>query len=655
MPTKKIAARNSAEGKETQREQLKRAIAQTVRAIANDHNVKVDFTKNSSSLFGRHVHLTEPATSLSPEEISVFRGRADSMSLMLACHNEKLHQKLAPKEGLSKAVYDSLELTRIEAIGANRMKGMANNLASKLADYFSDTKYANFKTREETPLEEALSIIVGEYLTGKEPPKIAKHVGDIWRPFILERCSRILEQLKNNMCEQEIFGSLTLEILQTLEITQSRPRGISEENEEEQISEDPSSNQNKDSSEKHENTKQQSEDSQKNQTKTHDMTSASSSSVLEEEDLLSESKSEDTIGEHFSNTNPKIDTVNNFDYKIFSEAYDEVVDAEKLSNPEELDRLRTFLDRELKALSSSVSRLANRLQRRLLAIQNRSWDFDLEEGILDTSRITRIVTDPMQPLSFKSEKDTEFRDTVVTLLIDNSGSMRGRPIMVAACCADILARTLERCGVKVEILGFTTKAWKGGESREKWLGANKPQNPGRLNDLRHIIYKTADSPWRRARRSLSLMMREGLLKENIDGEALLWAHQRILARPEQRRILMMISDGAPVDDSTLSVNTGSYLENHLRRIIQQIESFSPVELIAIGIGHDVTRYYRRAVTITDPTELAGAMTEKLVELFDEYNPSDTMYRRQNKKFFTGPALPKSHPKLGYKISRFATA
>jgi len=282
-----------------------------------------------------------------------------------------------------------------------------------------------------------------------------------------------------------------------------------------------------------------------------------------------------------------------------------------------LERLRAFLDKQLAHLQGAVGRLANRLQRRLMAQQNRSWDFDLEEGYLDPARLTRLVIDPMQALSFKMERDTQFRDTVVTLLIDNSGSMRGRPITVAATCADILARTLERCGVKVEILGFTTRAWKGGQSREQWLTAGKPANPGRLNDLRHIIYKSADHPWRRARKNLGLMMREGLLKENIDGEALDWAHKRLLGRTEQRRILMMISDGAPVDDSTLSVNPGNYLERHLRWVIEEVETRSPVELIAIGIGHDVTRYYRRAVTIVDAEELGGAMTEKLAELFDE--------------------------------------
>ncbi len=308
------------------------------------------------------------------------------------------------------------------------------------------------------------------------------------------------------------------------------------------------------------------------------------------------------------------------DYKAFTTKYDEVVDAAELCEPEELQRLRDYLDKQLQNLSSVVARLANRLQRRLMAQQSRSWEFDLEEGVLDTARLPRIIIDPQQPLSFKHEKDMEFRDTVVTLLIDNSGSMRGRPITVAATCADILARTLERCGVKVEILGFTTRAWKGGQSREAWLQAGKPPNPGRLNDLRHLIYKSADAPWRRARKNLGLMMREGLLKENIDGEALDWAHQRLLGRPEQRKILMMISDGAPVDDSTLSVNSGNYLERHLRYVIEEIETRSPVELIAIGIGHDVTRYYRRAVTIVDAEELGGAMTEKLAELFEEAPP-----------------------------------
>jgi len=303
-------------------------------------------------------------------------------------------------------------------------------------------------------------------------------------------------------------------------------------------------------------------------------------------------------------------------YTVFSTAYDEEIEAQDLAEPQELERLRAYLDQQLEPLKGAVSRLANKLQRRLQAQQNRSWDFDREEGILDAGRLARVVANPTTPLSFKIEKDTEFRDTVVTLLLDNSGSMRGRPISIAAICADVLARTLERCGVKVEILGFTTRAWKGGRAREDWLGAGRPQQPGRLNDLRHIVYKPADAPWRRVRDNLGLMMKEGLLKENIDGEALEWAHRRMIGRPEARKILMVISDGAPVDDSTLSVNPANYLEKHLRDVIAMVERRKAVELLAIGIGHDVTRYYERAVTITDAEQLAGAITEQLAGLFD---------------------------------------
>jgi cobaltochelatase CobT len=339
---------------------------------------------------------------------------------------------------------------------------------------------------------------------------------------------------------------------------------------------------------------------------------------ISEDDLMEEGDDEsETPGEVKRPNNPFSDLNEKIDYAVFTQEFDEEITADELCDEAELDRLRAFLDKQLAHLSGAVGRLANKMQRRLMAQQNRSWDFDLEEGYLDSARLVRLVIDPMQPLSFKMERDTKFRDTVVSLVIDNSGSMRGRPITVAATCADILARTLERCGVKVEILGFTTKAWKGGQSREKWLGNGKPASPGRLNDLRHIIYKSADQPWRRAKRNLGLMMREGLLKENIDGEALIWAHNRLLARPEQRRIMMMISDGAPVDDSTLSVNPGNYLERHLRAVIEQIETRSPVELLAIGIGHDVTRYYKKAVTIIDADELAGAMTEQLAALFED--------------------------------------
>jgi len=336
-----------------------------------------------------------------------------------------------------------------------------------------------------------------------------------------------------------------------------------------------------------------------------------------EVDMESDPSDDDSEGEAPWRPEMGRNSKQDLQYKMFTEIFDEIISAEDLCDLEELARLRTQLDRQLDNLQGAVAKLANRLQRKLMAQQNRSWDFDLEEGVLDTARLTRVVTDPTAPLSFKQEQDTEFRDTVVTLLLDNSGSMRGRPITIAAICADVLARTLERCNVKVEILGFTTKAWKGGESRDKWLDSGKPQNPGRLNDLRHIIYKGADSPWRRARRNLGLMLKEGLLKENIDGEALLWAHERLLGRTEARRILMVISDGAPVDDCTLSANPANYLEQHLRRVVNWIESKSDVELVAIGIGHDVTRYYKQAVTITDAEQLGGAITDQLADLFDE--------------------------------------
>ncbi|HWK39494.1 MAG TPA: cobaltochelatase subunit CobT, partial [Hyphomicrobium sp.] len=418
--------------------------------------------------------------------------------------------------------------------------------------------------------------------------------------------------------DQESFGRLMRDLLRALDLTEENVDADRDENEsEEETDGDDAEGEADENEDGDQGSSEQSTEDSSVSGDLNEINEKAEASGVEQIDNMQEEEEPFETPEPWRPNTSVLDDPEAFGYRVFSREFDEEIGAEQLSSPEELERLRAYLDRELRALSSAVARLANRLQRRLLAQQNRAWDFDLEEGTLDASRLPRVIMDPMHALSFKRERDTDFRDTVVTLLLDNSGSMRGRPIMVAACCADLLARTLERCGVKVEILGFTTRAWKGGQAREQWLAAGKPQAPGRLNDLRHIVYKTADAPWRRAKRSLALMMREGLLKENIDGEALAWAHRRLLARPEQRRILMMISDGAPVDDSTLSVNTGCYLEQHLRHVIDEIELRSPVELIAIGIGHDVTRYYRRAVTITDPSELAGAMTDKLVELFEE--------------------------------------
>jgi len=603
--------------KEAPSEPFKRVVGLTVRAVAGDEKVHVEFSPGKPGLSGHEVRLPEPARVPSTREIAVVRGWADSMALMLACHDEKLHRKLAPHSGEARAVFEAVERTRVESIGANHMDGMANNLAAKVEDYFAHGRYAHVKTREEAPLDEALALIIRERLTGQAPPATAKALADVWKPFLEKRCGKTLNQLAGKSGDQEAFGRLIGDLLRTLEMGDQQEEAGNEEGEETPEQEPQGGEQETEGEAETDEGQESSGEERDSEGEGEETAEAADAGEIHDIEIDADGEAESETAEPWRPNLSVLEAPENFGYKVFSNANDEVIEAEKLSTPEELDRLRTFLDKELRVLSSTVARLANRLQRRLLAKQNRAWDFDLEEGTLDVSRLPRIIIDPMHALSFMRERDTDFRDTVVTLLIDNSGSMRGRPIMVAACCADILARTLERCGVKVEILGFTTKAWKGGEAREKWLAAGKPPNPGRLNDLRHIIYKTADVPWRRAKRSLALMMREGLLKENIDGEALAWAHQRLISRPEQRRILMMISDGAPIDDTTLSVNTGSYLEHHLRQVIHEIETRSPVELIAIGIGHDVTRYYRRAVTITDASELAGAMTDKLVELFED--------------------------------------
>ncbi len=462
--------------------------------------------------------------------------------------------------------------------------------------------------------------MVRERLTGLAPPPAAKKLVDFWRPLIEDRAGKDLDRLEDLVEDQRQFGDAVHDLLDSLEMGDDRSSDSEEE--EEDGEEDRRKQDSGEDGEAADSDEMQRMSVEDTQVSAEDMPDASaeaveapSSDMADDTDMGdTETPGEPQRPRQFGDNQPR-----GPDYRAFTIKFDETIAAEELCEPEELDRLRGYLDKQLSHLQGVVARLANRLQRRLMAQQNRSWEFDLEEGQLDSSRLTRIVIDPLHPLSFKQEKDMRFRDTVVTLLLDNSGSMRGRPITVAATCADILARTLERCGVKVEILGFTTRAWKGGQSREQWLTAGKPANPGRLNDLRHIVYKSADAPWRRARKNLGLMMREGLLKENIDGEALDWAHKRLLGRTEQRKILMMISDGAPVDDSTLSVNPGNYLERHLRWVIEEIETRSPVELIAIGIGHDVTRYYRRAVTIVDAEELGGAMTEKLAELFEEHH------------------------------------
>ncbi|MCL4767997.1 MAG: cobaltochelatase subunit CobT [Hyphomicrobiaceae bacterium] len=612
--------------KEAPAEPFKRVLGLAVRAIAGDDELEVTYSAGRPELDGKTVQLPEPSRVPSPREIAVIRGWADSLALTAAVHDRKIHRRLAPEAGPARSVFEAVERARVEALGSNRMQGMADNLTAKTEDQYGHGRYADVRDRAEAPLEDALALMVRERLSGLPPPSSARSLVDVWRPWVEERAGKTLARMEGLCDDQEAFGRLLRDVLRQLELTDELAEGEPDEDDADDENPDGGDEQAEMSEEGSEGQEQVSEEQM---AEGEEGESQDASELADADQFDADAEGEETAEtrEPWRPNASVLDNPEAFGYRVFSRAHDEEIAAEDLSTPDELERLRTFLDKELRALSGAVSRLANRLQRRLLAQQNRAWDFDLEEGTLDASRLPRIIIDPTHPLSFKRERDTDFRDTVVSLVLDNSGSMRGRPIMVAACCADILARTLERCGVKVEILGFTTRAWKGGQSREQWLAAGKPPNPGRLNDLRHIVYKSADAPWRRAKRNLSLMMREGLLKENIDGEALAWAHNRLLGRSEQRRILMMISDGAPVDDSTLSVNSGSYLEHHLRQVIDEIESRSPVELIAIGIGHDVTRYYRRAVTITDPSELAGAMTDKLVELFEENGEPAPVPRR----------------------------
>ena len=607
---------------ETPNEPFKRALASCTRALARQPDLEIAFSADKPSLIaspeGAKARLPEPPRKPNPREAAIVRGLANSFALRLACHSDALHRRLAPQSPPARALFDAVEQARVEAIGSRRMQGVASNITAMLDDRYHRSPFAEARTREEAPMEDAVAMLARERMTGLAPPRGAARLVELWRPFIEEKAGADLDRLTDALLDQRAYAKLVRKVLSSLGLANESDADAEESDDETEDKKPPDE---ADEAEG-EGDDQSSQDSMQREAADETSDDADESAMDTAEAPSSELEDEGEAGEaeeaaESRPPQPQSTEKRGPDYKAFTTQFDEVVEADELCDPDELQRLRDYLDKQLQNLHSVVARLANRLQRRLMAQQSRSWAFDLEEGVLDTARLPRIIIDSQQPLSFKQEKDMAFRDTSVTLLIDNSGSMRGRPITVAATCADILARTLERCGVKVEILGFTTRAWKGGQSREAWLQAGKPANPGRLNDLRHLIYKSADAPWRRARKNLGLMMREGLLKENIDGEALDWAHQRLLGRSEQRKILMMISDGAPVDDSTLSVNPGNYLERHLRYVIEEIETRSPVELIAIGIGHDVTRYYKRAVTIVDAEELGGAMTEKLAELFDE--------------------------------------
>jgi len=600
--------------KEQIREAFKRALLHTTRALSAQHDVEVAFGGEHANVQGKNARIPLPARVIDSAAAAIARGEGDAAALRLAHHDETAHNTLAPRGAEARAVFAALENARCEAIGARALKGVGDNLAAALDKTIGDKGYQQLSAKDATPIGDVAALLLRERLTGRTPPPAAASIMETWRDDLESRAGESLDAMAAaaDLDNQEAFAALARDFLRDLDLD-DEDRGDQEDSDD--TNENDSEDQNDDDSAENDDETDGSEmPEEPGAGDTED-----GEADLSEQDMDSSLEEDDGAAENakISSLRTKFEGDTGAAYRPYTTEFDEIANAEELCDPEELQRLRRSLDRQLENLHTVVARLANKLQRKLLAQQNRSWMFDLDEGVLDAARLARVVVDPMQPLSYKAERDQEFRDTVVTLLIDNSGSMRGRPITIAAICADILARTLERCGVKVEILGFTTRAWKGGQAREKWVQDGRPAKPGRLNDLRHVIYKPADVPWRRARTSLGLMMKEGLLKENIDGEALMWAHQRLLGRPEARRIMMVISDGAPVDDTTSSANGGAYLERHLRDVIGYIENRSPVELLAIGIGHDVTRYYHRALTIVDVDQLGGAIIDKLAELFDE--------------------------------------
>ena len=598
---------------------FKKALAEATKVMADDSELNVSYSVDPAGLSGDSMRLPQVSRRMTRDEVLQARGTADALALRHKYHDGGLHARYAPAGDMARDLYEAMETARCEAIGAREMPGTAGNIDAKIGAEAQRMGFDQITDRADAPLATAAGYLVRHLATGRELPAGAQNVMDLWRDFIEAEAGGTLEGLEDTLADQAAFARFARKIIEDLgygdqlgddpDAPEDEAEDEAEESQEEEEQPDSSGEDDSDDSDadaEAERSQDEQQDASQAQVSMDDM---ADEDMGEETELPEgEAPMEPPAPAPISEADP--------DYIVYSTDFDEEIRAEDLAEPVELERLRAYLDQQLDPLKGAVSRLANKLQRRLQAQQNRSWEFDKEEGVLDAGRLARVVANPTTPLSFKVEKDTEFRDTVVTLLLDNSGSMRGRPISIAAICADVLARTLERCSVKVEVLGFTTRAWKGGQSREAWLGEGRPQLPGRLNDLRHIIYKSADAPMRRTRDNLGLMMKEGLLKENIDGEALEWAHKRLVNRKEARKILMVISDGAPVDDSTLSVNPANYLEKHLRDVIDMVERRKQVELLAIGIGHDVTRYYDRAVTITDVDQLAGAMTEQLAALFD---------------------------------------
>ena len=600
-------------------EPFKRALTHSTRALAQDPEIEVVFGHDGPRLDGKTLTLPHPPRDLDAGQIEIIRGMADRLAIRHAHHDPALHNRARPRDDKSAEAFDALEEARLQAIGANAMGGVRENLKSALVNDLNKSGIGRKSEASEVGIGTMLGQIAREILTGDDAPGLIQRIINFFRGDIEAKTGKRLRALLPYIHDQKVFIEKAREILKDLDLEDDSDQAREEQAQEDEsqapdVSEDdaPPPETEDDPSQSQSETEQ---DQDKQQSAADEMMRAEGETQSAGDDESGDTvEGEAAPAEHQTGDS---DEGRAKPYSVYTREFDEVVIASDLCDEEELERLRGFMNAQLAQVQSVIARLANRLHRKLLAQQNRSWDFDLEEGVLDAAKLSRVITDPSAPLSFKQEKDTEFRDTVVTLLIDNSGSMRGRPIMVAALTADILARTLERCGVKVEILGFTTKAWKGGQSRETWVRRGKPPHPGRLNDIRHIIYKAADNPWRRTHRNLGLMMREGLLKENIDGEALQWAYGRLAMRPEARRILMVISDGAPVDDSTLSVNSGHYLENHLRAVIADIEADKTVELTAIGIGHDVTRWYKRALTLIDVEHLASGLMGQLADLFDE--------------------------------------
>lgn len=615
---------------EDARDLIKRVTTATVRSFSGEPELVVNYSPGAATVSKSSVRLPLPSRgSISQEDINRLRGTADAASLRLRFHDAQLHRDKMPSDPVAREIFEMVEQVRVESIGSRRMTGVAENLRTLLNTRCMENGWANALSKEDVPIAHGLALLVRERLGGRELPPVAQKAADFWRPYLEEHADEALERLVDSMDSQADYGEAVYRFLEDLEILE--PAGNEEDKDEQQSESEETEGEEGASEQEIESVGGAGEtsDDMEMPTGAQDDTGPvdmEADDGEEEEQLQQGEGQEAPAGPSKRQNWWDPDQAIQLDYKAYTDEFDEVIDALDLAEEEELERLRRQLDMQLANLQGVVARIANRLQRRLMAQQQRTWDFDLEEGLLDAARLARIVANPTHSLSYKWEKETEFRDTVVSLLIDNSGSMRGRPITVAAISADILARTLERCGVKVEVLGFTTKAWKGGKSREKWMSEGKQPNPGRLNDLRHVVYKSADMPWRRAKNNMGLMLKEGLLKENIDGESLLWAYKRLIARPEDRKILMVISDGAPVDDSTLSTNPGSYLEAHLREVIEWVETRTPVQLTAIGIGHDVTRYYRNAVTLSDPEDLGGTILQNLADMFDA--KLDSLHLRQ---------------------------